>query len=88
MPTPHQTLTELWYLSVSRRRRLFSELHPGGACVAAAKKLLSSGFLKKEDRVVLFNTGTGLKYLEAYSTRFPRVAESEQDKLGGLILPR
>ncbi|MGH9613194.1 MAG: threonine synthase [Bryobacteraceae bacterium] len=60
----------------------------GGACVAAAKKLLSTGFLKKEDRIVLFNTGTGLKYLEAYSTRFPRAAESEQDKLGGLILPR
>ena len=60
----------------------------GGACVAAAKKLLSTGFLKKEDRIVLFNTGTGLKYLEAYSTRFPPAAESEQDKLGGLILPR
>ena len=60
----------------------------GGACVAAARKLLASRFLKKDDRIVLFNTGTGLKYLEAYSTRFPRTAESEQDKLGGLILPR
>jgi threonine synthase len=44
----------------------------GGACVAAARKLLASGFLKPEERIVIYNTGTGLKYLEAYSPRFPR----------------
>ncbi|HVO97099.1 MAG TPA: threonine synthase [Bryobacteraceae bacterium] len=44
----------------------------GGACVAALKRLLASGFLKREERVVIYNTGSGLKYLEAYSTRFPR----------------
>ncbi|HLW77805.1 MAG TPA: threonine synthase [Bryobacteraceae bacterium] len=44
----------------------------GGACVAAAKKLLANGFLKREDRIVLYNTGSGLKYLEAYSPRYPR----------------
>jgi len=44
----------------------------GGACVAALKKLLASGFLKAEERIVIYNTGTGLKYLEAYSARFPR----------------
>ncbi|MGB6942789.1 MAG: threonine synthase [Bryobacteraceae bacterium] len=60
----------------------------GGACVAALKKLLSDGFLKPEDRIVIYNTGTGLKYLEAFSTRFPRTSRSEQDKLGGLITPR
>jgi len=60
----------------------------GGACVAALKKLLANGFLKPEDRIVLYNTGTGLKYLEAFSTRFPRTSRSEQDKLGGLITPR
>jgi threonine synthase len=60
----------------------------GGACVAALKKLLSNGFLKLNDRIVLYNTGTGLKYLEAFSTRFPRTSRSEQDKLGGLITPR
>ena len=46
------------------------------------------GFLRAEDRIVLYNTGSGLKYLEAYSTRFPRETASEQDKLGGLITPR
>jgi threonine synthase len=60
----------------------------GAACVAAAQKLLESGFLKQTDRMVLYNTGSGLKYPEAYSTRFPRTASTEQDKLGGLITPR
>ena len=60
----------------------------GAACVAALKKLLGDGFLKPSDRVVLYNTGSGLKYLEAYSVRFPRAAAGEQDKLGGLITPR
>ena len=60
----------------------------GGACAAALKKLLASGFLKPEERMVLYNTGAGQKYLEAYSTRFPRTTASEQDKLGGLITPR
>jgi threonine synthase len=44
----------------------------GAACVAALEKLLASRFLKKEERIVIYNTGAGLKYLEAYSTRFPR----------------
>ena len=60
----------------------------GGACVAAVKELLRSGFLRREDQIVIFNTGSGLKYLEAYSTRFPRHFAAEQDKLGGLITPR
>jgi threonine synthase len=60
----------------------------GGACVAALRKLLASGYLKRGERIVIYNTGAGLKYLEAYSTRFPRAAASEQDKLGGLVTPR
>ena len=60
----------------------------GAACVAALEKLLASGFLKAEERIVIYNTGAGLKYLEAYATRFPRAGSGEQDKLGGLITPR
>src|SRR6266849_4615061 len=52
----------------------------GGACVAALKKLLGNGFLKAGERILLYNTGAGLKYLEAFSTRFPRATTSEQDK--------
>ena len=60
----------------------------GAACVSALEKLLASGFLKKSEKIVIYNTGAGLKYLEAYSTRFPRSSSAEQDKLGGLITPR
>jgi threonine synthase len=60
----------------------------GAACIAAASRLIGEGFLKRDDRIVIYNTGSGLKYLEAYSTRFPRIAAGEADKLGGLITPR
>src|ERR1022692_810283 len=60
----------------------------GAACVDAAARLLRSRFLKSTDRIVIYNTGSGLKYPEAYSTRFPRSTSGEQDKLGGLITPR
>ena len=36
----------------------------GGACVAAARKLKASGHLSPDDSVVLFDTGTGFKYVE------------------------
>ncbi|MBX7184614.1 MAG: threonine synthase, partial [Vicinamibacteria bacterium] len=36
----------------------------GGACVTAAMKLKSSGHLSPDDSVVIFNTGTGFKYVE------------------------
>ena len=44
----------------------------GAACVAALEKLIASGFLKRHERIVIYNTGAGVKYLEAYSARFPR----------------
>jgi len=60
----------------------------GAACVAALSKLLVDGFWKAGEKVLIYNTGSGLKYSEAYSTRFPATASAEQDKLGGLITPR
>jgi threonine synthase len=44
----------------------------GAACLAALRKLLATGFLKRCERIVIYNTGAGLKYLEAYAARFPR----------------
>ena len=59
----------------------------GAACVAAARQLLQDGFLQRDQELALFNTGSGLKYLEAWETRCePRVAARE--RLGGLIVPR
>jgi threonine synthase len=59
-----------------------------GACVAALPQLFASEFLDRRERIVILNTGSGLKYLEAYATRFVRGSSGEADKLGGLITPR
>jgi len=74
-------------IALARREGIFAAPE-GGACIAAAAQLLKSAFLKPNDRIVVYNTGSGLKYLEAYSTGYPRHSASEQDKLGGLITPR
>jgi threonine synthase len=39
----------------------------GGACLAALAKLRRSGFLKKDERILIYNTGSGYKYLEAWT---------------------
>jgi threonine synthase len=44
----------------------------GAACLPALDRLMASGLLKKDDEIVIYNTGSGLKYLDAYATRFPR----------------
>jgi threonine synthase len=44
----------------------------GAACLAAMDQLVASGFLDAGERMVIYNTGSGLKYLEAYSELFPR----------------
>ncbi len=38
----------------------------GAACVPALKQLLAQGTIRADERVVLFNTGSGLKYLELF----------------------
>lgn len=38
----------------------------GAACLPALKKLLAGGEVDRSMRIVLFNTGTGVKYLEAF----------------------
>ncbi|MEP6756801.1 MAG: threonine synthase [Chthonomonadales bacterium] len=42
----------------------------GGACLAALKRLIADGKVKANEKVVLFNTGTGVKYAEAFAA-FP-----------------
>jgi threonine synthase len=43
----------------------------GAAAVAAFKRLAAGGYLHPEQRVVLFNTGSGLKYAELVKSEFP-----------------
>ncbi|MDQ3258552.1 MAG: threonine synthase, partial [Acidobacteriota bacterium] len=38
----------------------------GAACLSALRQLVADGSIKASDRVVLFNTGAGVKYLESY----------------------
>ena len=42
----------------------------GGACIAALKKLRRSGFLSHKDHILIYNTGSGYKYLEAWAQRY------------------
>src|SRR5437660_2117060 len=39
----------------------------GAACLPALKKLMEDGSVKPDERVVLFNTGSGVKYIESFS---------------------
>jgi threonine synthase len=40
----------------------------GAACLPALRKLIEQGMVGKNDRVVLFNTGAGVKYLESFDS--------------------
>jgi len=40
----------------------------GAACLPALTKLMTDGLVTNDDRVVLFNTGSGVKYLECFET--------------------
>ena len=43
------------------------------ACVGALEKLTKSGWIKPNDRVVVFNTGAAQKYVEAIRSDLPRL---------------
>ncbi|HYK60450.1 MAG TPA: threonine synthase [Bryobacteraceae bacterium] len=55
----------------------------GGACIAACKRLFGSGFFSANDRVVIYNTGSGLKYLDVLAPRFgDRMETNRHDSVG------
>ncbi|MGB8063216.1 MAG: threonine synthase [Candidatus Sulfotelmatobacter sp.] len=68
----------------------------GAACLVAYRKLRASNFFKAEDTVVLFNTGSGLKYLDVLdanaertlpSAKPPQAAKPAARHIGGIIGP-
>jgi threonine synthase len=65
----------------------------GAASLVAYRKLLASGFFKPEDTVVLFNTGSGLKYLDVLDASVGRAllpaqpAKPAARQIGGIIGP-
>src|SRR5438270_3646795 len=67
----------------------------GAAATAAYDKLLANGFLNSSDEVVIFNTGTGLKYIDVISeamgitraTNGAGAAKPAERRIGGIIGP-
>jgi threonine synthase len=68
----------------------------GAASLVAYRKLRANGFFKPEDTVVMFNTGSGLKYLDVLDANVARAPSSAQSAqaakppvrhIGGIIGP-
>jgi threonine synthase len=67
----------------------------GAASLAAYKILLAQGFLRRTDKVVLFNTGSGLKYIDVIADAMKISAEQPPSSvavpatrnIGGIIQP-
>lgn len=65
----------------------------GAASLVAYRKLRENGFFKPEDTVVLFNTGSGLKYLDVLDANVMSVPSSRRPakpasrQIGGIIGP-
>ncbi len=39
----------------------------GAACLPALRKMIEQNLVKENEKVVIFNTGAGVKYLEAFT---------------------
>jgi threonine synthase len=60
----------------------------GAASLVAYQKLLASGFFSVDDTVVLFNTGSGLKYLDVLDTKDAEAAPAPAARaIAGIIGP-
>ncbi len=59
----------------------------GAASLAAYRKLLSSGFFAENDEVVLFNTGSGLKYLDVIEGVSKKNQRPRSRQIAGIIGP-
>ncbi|MBZ5531937.1 MAG: threonine synthase [Acidobacteriia bacterium] len=67
----------------------------GAACLPAYQMLIQQGFLKPTDKVVLFNTGSGLKYIDVTAEALKisavqpksHMAAPANRNIGGIIQP-
>jgi threonine synthase len=59
----------------------------GAASLVAYRKLRASGFFSAADKVVLFNTGSGLKYLDVIENQKPSRKPPASRQIGGIIGP-
>jgi threonine synthase len=68
----------------ARREGIFAAPE-GAASLVVYRKLRAQGFFTADDKVVLFNTGSGLKYLEVIDAHTRSAPASRQ--IGGIIGP-
>jgi threonine synthase len=59
----------------------------GGACVPAVRQLVARGGVKPDEKVVLFNTGSGIKYLDLFETRSKARKTPRKSALGPAMRP-
>jgi threonine synthase len=59
----------------------------GAATLVAYQKLVANGFFSPDDTVVLFNTGSGLKYLDVLDTKEAQTVRPAARAIGGIIGP-
>ena len=59
----------------------------GAASLAAYRKLRARGFFSPDDKVVLFNTGSGLKYLDVIEAQKKILKPPASRQIGGIIGP-
>jgi threonine synthase len=73
---------------LARREGIFAAPE-GGACVPALRKLIERGKVKPGERVVLFNTGSGIKYLDVFDSEVKARTPRQQKKsaLGPALRP-
>ncbi len=55
--------------------------------MVAYRKLRARGFFSADDKVVLFNTGSGLKYLDVIESQKPNRKPPASRQIGGIIGP-
>ena len=78
---------------MASRTKEFSRHRKVAAALAAYQQLLASDFLTESDKVVLFNTGSGYKYLDVFAKYWGVEAFAAGAKLpasrniGGIIGP-
>jgi len=60
----------------------------GAAALVAYRKLLAGGFFKPSDTVILYNTGSGLKYVDVIAQHMEKeTARPAARQIGGIIGP-
>ncbi len=54
-------------------------------CILAAERLVADGWIKSDDRVVLFNTGAATKYVETVTLDLPMIEDAGAFDFQGLV---